>query len=169
MLSQTCEYALRAAVCMASDPERWSSTPYLAARAGIPPTYLAKVLQALATAGIVSGRRGVGGGYRLARPPEAISLAEVAEVFGPIASLQTPTHTHASGQHAQDPALRDLYAMLAAIASAAQDRLRQTSLAALASARETPPLEIHVNPAANIVADPRDRRDDHALPANAST
>lgn len=169
MLSQTCEYALRAAVCMASDPDRWASTPHLAARAGIPSTYLAKVLQALAAAGIVSGRRGVGGGYRLARSPASISLAEVAEVFGPIAPLQAPIRAHSSGERAQDPALRDLYDALAGIAASIQVRLQQTSLAALANARETPPLEIHVNPAPNIVADQRDRRDDHALPANAST
>ncbi len=169
MLSQTCEYALRAAVCMASDPDRWASTPHLAARASIPPTYLAKVLQALAAAGLVVGRRGVGGGYRLARSPESISLADVARVFGPIAPVQAPARSLASGEQTPDPALRELYDALALVASSIQDRLRDTTLAGLAARAERPALEIHVNPAANIVADQRDRRDDHALPANTST
>jgi len=46
--------------------------------------YLAKVLQLLARAGIVSGRRGVGGGYKLTRPPADISMLDVIDSIDPI-------------------------------------------------------------------------------------
>lgn len=43
----------------------------------LPPAYLAKHLQALSRAGIVTANRGVSGGYRLARPAGKISLLDV--------------------------------------------------------------------------------------------
>ena len=44
---------------------------------GVPTPYLAKQLQALSRAGIVSAKRGAAGGYRLARLPETISLWDI--------------------------------------------------------------------------------------------
>ncbi len=44
---------------------------------GVPPPYLAKQLQALSRAGIVTAKRGAAGGYRLAQPPENLSLWDV--------------------------------------------------------------------------------------------
>jgi Rrf2 family protein len=43
---------------------------------GIPAPYLAKTLQALARAGLVSSTPGRGGGYRLARPARTITLLD---------------------------------------------------------------------------------------------
>ena len=43
----------------------------------LPPAYLAKHLQALSRAGIVTANRGVTGGYRLARPARSITLLDV--------------------------------------------------------------------------------------------
>ncbi len=44
---------------------------------GVPAPYLAKQMQALSRAGLVSTKRGVSGGYRLARLPDTISLWEI--------------------------------------------------------------------------------------------
>lgn len=44
---------------------------------GVPAPYVAKQLQALSRAGLVSAKRGVAGGYRLAREPEALSLWDI--------------------------------------------------------------------------------------------
>ena len=44
---------------------------------GVPSPYLAKQMQALSRAGIVTAKRGVTGGYRLARDPETISLWDI--------------------------------------------------------------------------------------------
>jgi len=49
----------------------------LAAFLGVPAPYLAKQMQALSRAGIVSAQPGVAGGYRLFRPSEDISLWDI--------------------------------------------------------------------------------------------
>jgi Rrf2 family protein len=46
-------------------------------RLNLPRRYLEQVMQQLVKAGILKGVRGPRGGYRLARPPEEISVAEV--------------------------------------------------------------------------------------------
>lgn len=47
----------------------------------IPKALAAKLLSEAASAGLVRGTTGPGGGYRLARPPETITLLEVVELF----------------------------------------------------------------------------------------
>lgn len=62
------------------------TSPGIAAATGVPEPTVAKVLKALACAGLVSSQRGAHGGYRLARPLAAISIVDViAAVDGPIA------------------------------------------------------------------------------------
>ena len=57
----------------------------IAERTGLPQPYLEQILLALKGAGLVRSKRGVGGGYVLARPPEDISLCQiVSAVEGPI-------------------------------------------------------------------------------------
>lgn len=54
-------------------------------RQGIPYRFLEQIFQDLRRADLVSGKRGPGGGYVLARPPEEITLRDVVEaVEGPI-------------------------------------------------------------------------------------
>ncbi len=47
-------------------------------RQGIPARYLEQIFQRLRRAGLVESKRGPGGGYRLGRRPEEITLADVA-------------------------------------------------------------------------------------------
>jgi Rrf2 family iron-sulfur cluster assembly transcriptional regulator len=57
----------------------------IAERTGLPQPYLEQILLALKGAGIVRSKRGVGGGYVLARDPGEITLGEiVSAVDGPI-------------------------------------------------------------------------------------
>ena len=84
MLSQTTEYALRAMSCLAYMPDELVSTAQLAEVTRVPMNYLAKVLQLLAKAELISGRRGVGGGYRLIRSASDISLMDVINAIDPI-------------------------------------------------------------------------------------
>ncbi len=59
----------------------------LAERTGLPQPYLEQILLSLKGVGLVRSKRGVGGGYVLARSAETITLAEiVAAVDGPIAA-----------------------------------------------------------------------------------
>src|SRR3954452_19316705 len=48
---------------------------------GVPPAYLAKHLQALARAGIITSTHGPKGGYRLAKPARQITLLEVVDAI----------------------------------------------------------------------------------------
>ena len=48
---------------------------------GVPSAYLAKHLQALAGAGVLDTVKGPRGGYRLARPPAAITVLDVVEAI----------------------------------------------------------------------------------------
>lgn len=82
MLSQTSEYALRAMAWLALTPSELVATSTLAEKTQVPATYLAKVLQQLSAADLITGRRGVGGGYRLARDPRAITLLQVIQAVG---------------------------------------------------------------------------------------
>jgi Rrf2 family transcriptional regulator, nitric oxide-sensitive transcriptional repressor len=88
MLSQTTEYALRAMAALALSPERLVPTTFLASQTKVPPNYLAKVLQHLAAAGLITGRRGVGGGYRLKRGASEIRLLEVVNAIGELRRLE---------------------------------------------------------------------------------
>ena len=55
------------------------------AETGIPLPTAQKLVSRLSTAGLLESSRGTGGGVRLARPPAAISLADIVEaVEGPI-------------------------------------------------------------------------------------
>lgn len=84
MHSLTAEYALRAMSCLALRPGQLVSTTTLAAQTKVPSNYLAKVLQQLSAAGLITGRRGVGGGYKLARGSHEIKLLEVINAVDPV-------------------------------------------------------------------------------------
>ena len=81
------DYAARALVSLAlhADESGPTSVRDIAERTGLPQPYLEQILLALKGAGIVRSKRGVGGGYVLARPAAEITLAEiVSAVEGPI-------------------------------------------------------------------------------------
>ncbi len=81
------DYASRALLSLALHGATQTPTSVrdIADRTGLPQPYLEQILLALKGAGLVRSKRGVGGGYVLAREPDAISLAQiVAAVDGPI-------------------------------------------------------------------------------------
>jgi Rrf2 family protein len=78
LLSQTAEYALRAMASLAFEqPEGPSRAHDLSKSTGIPPHYLSKILRRLVTAGLLTSRKGQGGGFSLSRLPEEISFEEI--------------------------------------------------------------------------------------------
>jgi Rrf2 family iron-sulfur cluster assembly transcriptional regulator len=82
------DYASRALLSLAlhADESGPTSVRDIAERTGLPQPYLEQILLALKGAGIVRSKRGVGGGYVLAREPGQITLGEiVSAVDGPIA------------------------------------------------------------------------------------
>jgi Rrf2 family transcriptional regulator, nitric oxide-sensitive transcriptional repressor len=87
MFSQTVEYALRAAVFLATRAEP-ATTEEVAERTLVPAAYLAKILQGLARAGLVKSQRGVGGGVTLARDPAKLTILEVVNAVEPIKRIR---------------------------------------------------------------------------------
>jgi Rrf2 family protein len=82
------DYASRALLSLALhiDQAQPTSVRDIAERTGLPQPYLEQILLALKGAGLVRSKRGVGGGYVLARTPDAITLSAIlAAVDGPIA------------------------------------------------------------------------------------
>jgi Rrf2 family protein len=77
-LNEGVEWAAHCLILLAGLPEEVAlSAARLAEYHDIPAPYLAKSLQALAGAGLISSRVGRGGGYRLTRPPGEITLLDV--------------------------------------------------------------------------------------------
>jgi Rrf2 family protein len=81
------DYACRALLSLALHQTAPGPTSVrdIAERTGIPQPYLEQILLALKGAGLVRSKRGVGGGYVLARPASEIRISEIlSAVDGPI-------------------------------------------------------------------------------------
>jgi Rrf2 family protein len=89
MLSQTTEYALRAVVWLAANPEKSLTALQIAEATRVPAGYLAKVLQGLSRAGLLHSQRGLGGGFTLARTPSSLSMWEVVQAVDPLRRIRT--------------------------------------------------------------------------------
>ena len=90
MLSQTVEYALRAAVYLADDQATHPrTTEQIADITKVPQAYLSKVMQGLARAGILKSLRGIHGGFVLARPISEVTILEVVNAVDPILRIRT--------------------------------------------------------------------------------
>ncbi len=79
MLSRSAQYAIRATLLMAAEPEVYHGASEIASRTGAPPNYMGKMLKILADSGVLSSTRGAGGGFKLARPASEISIFDVVE------------------------------------------------------------------------------------------
>ena len=83
------DYASRALLSLTLHPGKAGPTSVrdIAERTGLPQPYLEQILLALKGAGLVRSKRGVSGGYVLARDPAEITLGQiVSAVDGPIAA-----------------------------------------------------------------------------------
>lgn len=87
-LSSLTDYAvvmLAAAARRCGGAARLNAT-LLAEETGLPLPTVQKLVSKLSAAGLIESARGTGGGFRLSRPPSAITLAEIVEAIeGPIA------------------------------------------------------------------------------------
>ncbi|HZZ71354.1 MAG TPA: Rrf2 family transcriptional regulator [Pirellulales bacterium] len=89
MFSQTVEYALRAAVFLASKIGAPQTNEQISAATLVPAAYLSKVLQNLSRGGIVQAQRGKHGGFSLARSPRELTILEVVTAVDPIERIRT--------------------------------------------------------------------------------
>ena len=94
-LSKKTQYSLRAMYALSRS---YKKGPLLiadvAARECIPKKFLEQILLGLKSKGLVASKKGKGGGYTLARPPEKITLGEVIRLIeGPLAPLPCASET----------------------------------------------------------------------------
>jgi Rrf2 family protein len=122
-LSKKADYGLIALSYMAAPGQRAIvSTREMAEQHDIPVELLAKVLQRLARRGVLTSVQGINGGYRLARDPQAISVADVVEAIdGPLTLTACSDTTDSCDQFAKcnirDPLHRIRERIAAALAT----------------------------------------------------
>jgi Rrf2 family protein len=89
-VSAKADYALRAACELAASVGQPRKAEEIAQAQDIPQKFLENILLELKRAEIIHAQRGVHGGYRLARPPQEITLADVFRaVQGPLMTVQS--------------------------------------------------------------------------------
>jgi Rrf2 family protein len=127
-VSAKVDYALRAAIELAvAAPEQVKGERLSTAQA-IPHKFLENILVDLRHAGLVASQRGADGGYRLARSPAEITVADVIRaVEGPIASVRGESPDAIAYDGSAVP-LRDVWIDLR---TAMRGVLEQTTLAEL--------------------------------------
>lgn len=133
MFSQTVEYALRAAVALARVEDTSLTGREISETTQVPPRYLTKVLSELIKGGLIHGSRGVGGGYKLARHADGITLLDVVDAIEPMRRITTcPLGISQHGDK-----LCSLHSQLDQAIAHVQQLLAKSSLADLAGSIET--------------------------------
>lgn len=131
-LSKKAEYALRALVAMGRDASgRTFSIQEIASGEKIPLKFLEQILLQLKNGGVLRSKRGVGGGYQLARPIQHITIADVVETIdGPAELMSCSAHVgKTTSCDCGVPGGCALGRTFAALRHQMQQWLRETSLA----------------------------------------
>lgn len=76
-ITRETDYALRCVYYLAQRPERVCMVDEIAEAMEVPKSFMAKIARKLGKAGLVIAHRGAGGGFELARKPEAVSIYDV--------------------------------------------------------------------------------------------
>ena len=94
-LSKRTQYSLRALYALARNYGGGTTLiTHLAEEESIPKKFLEQILLSLKTFGFVESKKGKHGGYRLAKPPDQITLASVIrQIEGPLAPLPCASET----------------------------------------------------------------------------
>jgi adenylyl-sulfate kinase len=106
-ISAKADYAVRAAIELAAAPtDKPVPAQRIATSQGIPLNFLEHILSELRVAGLVGSQRGTEGGFRLAREPQQITIADIIRaVEGPLATVRggKPEHADYPGAASQLP------------------------------------------------------------------
>ncbi len=124
------DYAVRALLEMTSAPDDMIKLDQIALAQHIPPRFLEHILTDLRRSGLITSQRGADGGYRLARRPTTITVADVIRaVEGPLADVGDQAPEEVS-YPAPATALRDVWV---AMRASMRTVLEHVSLAQIAS------------------------------------
>ena len=106
-ISAKVDYAVRALCTLADADGRAVTAEALAKSQNLPAKFLESILNDMRRAGLLLSQRGAEGGYRLSRPAESITVAEVIRPLdGPLAEVRglrpEATEYEGSAEHLQD-------------------------------------------------------------------
>lgn len=137
MISQTVEYSLRAAVALAHRGDNPCTVQQLAATTEVPSAYLAKLMQRLVRCKLVVSKRGLHGGFVLAKAPEELTILDIVNAVEPLKRIhECPLKIGSHGA-----ALCPLHRRLDGAMAMVEKSLRETTLAELLSdSNGRPPL-----------------------------
>lgn len=133
-LSVRGEYALRAMVALGMEEGAGEVVRIqaIADAQSIPKRFLEQILNDLKDAGVVTSRRGVQGGYRLARPADRISLAEIIRhIDGPLAPVRCVSERFYERCTCPDEARCGIRSVMREVRDAVSDMLEGVTLAEL--------------------------------------
>lgn len=138
-LTAKADYAVRAAAELAAvEGEGPVKGERIATAQEIPLKFLENILSELRTSGLVASRRGMDGGYWLARPASEIMIADVLRaVEGPLASIRGEGPERIEGHGAAEALPRVWVALRASVRAV----LEHVSLADLAAGKLPPEVD----------------------------
>ncbi|MFT4046909.1 MAG: SUF system Fe-S cluster assembly regulator [Solimonas sp.] len=129
-LSKLADYATVLMTAVAREPGRTQTGQELAERTRIPAPTVAKLLKVLSKDGLLESLRGAHGGYRLGRPADRISVADIIGALeGPIAVTACAGHGAAPCNIETDCATRANWRL---INTAIREALEAVTLAQMA-------------------------------------
>ncbi len=137
-LSKRGEYGLRAMISLARRTQPGVPNPIVQIKdisetEKIPAKFLEQILLSLKNAGMLHSKKGVGGGYYLARPPQEISLGHIFRVLdGPVAPIRCVSHMAYEACGCPDEETCGLRLVMGDVRNAITDILDNTSLADVA-------------------------------------
>lgn len=131
MLTAKGKYGLKALVFLSQvPPGELALVADVAEANNIPKKFLDAILGDLRNAGLVMSRKGKGGGYRLARPPEQITVGAIVRVLdGPLAPIACASHTRYQPCEDCDVATCQVRHMMVDVRNAIAAVLDKTTLA----------------------------------------
>ena len=135
-ISARVDYATRAlltlAAAQADNPDATLKGEAVADRQKLPVKYVENILVDLRRAGFVSAQRGAVGGYRLARPPQEIAIADVIRAIeGPLAEVRGER----PGQMRYEGDAQNLESVWIAVRAALRSVLEKVTLADVLSGK----------------------------------
>lgn len=133
-LPDSTEWVLHATLSLAQLPAgATASAAQLAEHFDLPPAYLAKQLQALVRAGVLSAATGPRGGFRLARPADEITLLQVVEAVDGTSPFYQCNELRQRGRGAARPEdcvkICGIHARMRAAEAAWRDSLEKVTVA----------------------------------------
>ncbi|MBS7219506.1 MAG: Rrf2 family transcriptional regulator [Oscillospiraceae bacterium] len=126
----TSDYAIRTVLCLAMYPDRCCTAAEIQRQMGVPATYLHKVTARLKRAGILQAEKGNGGGYRLCRTPDEVSLYDILSLTEQTLEINgcLVNESFCSRHAAETCPVRQVYSELSAVM---KNSLQQTTIGSL--------------------------------------